>query len=136
VVEANSLPKPAFRTALLAQPAEKTAVRAPAATQNVLAKNPSKSDDDVAIALFNAPLSRRCKAPQAESSSERHDRDLMRNNMRGRIDPVFAAEQMNLMPEISQPFGRPIKIPLSPPFEIQTLMNKGDLQVSLNHDLQ
>jgi hypothetical protein len=78
---------------------------AAAATQCVLTPEPPESNHHVTIRLVDGGLPEPSETPQTKGSAERDYRYMVRNNTPGRLHPVFAAEQMNFMPEVAQTFG-------------------------------
>jgi len=105
MIDAHILPKPPSPSARATEPAKKTAMSAAAATQGVLAGQPSESDHDVEIRFVDSPLSEPSEAPQAKSPSQRDDRNAVSNDATGRLHPVLAAIEMNFMSEITQTYG-------------------------------
>ena len=102
-------------------------MRAAAATQHILARQPPETDRDITMDPIDRPRSEPDKTPQPESSSKRNDGNTVRNYSLRRLHSVFAAEQMDLMSELPQTFGGLEQIPFSSTVTIQALMNEGDL---------
>ena len=127
MVEANSLPKSPLRAAGASQSPEKTAMCTAAATQHILTRQPPETDRNIAVDPIDRPRSEPDKTPQPKSSSKRNHGDTVRNHALWRLHSVFAAEQMDLVPELLQTFGGLKQIPLGSTVTIETLMNERDL---------
>jgi hypothetical protein len=97
MVDAHPLPQSAPHASLLPQTVEEPAVRAAATAQNILAQQPSETDDDFTTGFLNGSRREPRETPQTHSSAQRYDPDIVSPDPARRFHGIFAAKQMDFV---------------------------------------
>jgi hypothetical protein len=111
MVDADSLPQTAWPSSLVAQTLQKAAMRPATATQKILFQNSPEPDGDIAMICGGDFGCADGKTPQPGGSSKRRHGNMVNINSGGSLHRAFTAEQMDLMAEISETYGRKEQIP-------------------------
>src|SRR5262245_13943951 len=96
------------------------------AAQNILVHQAPETHDHVAADAFDRFRSAPREAPQAHRSTQWQHRHPMSEHAGRRLNPKFAAKQVNVMAEGAQALRGPKEISLGTAHEIETLMYKSD----------
>ena len=104
MIDTHVLPKPPSPATSRSESAKKTAMGAAAATQGVLIPDAAETDHHVTIRFVDGRLPKPSETPQTKSSAQRDHRNRMSHNISRRLHRVFAAEEVNLVSEVSQTF--------------------------------
>ena len=105
MIDTECLPSAAGQSAFLGQLAEKTAVRAAAAPDYVLAGEAAESYNQIAAGAGDNLWGARRQADHAQRSSQRGHGNPVSGYRRRHRDPILGAEEVHLMAACGQSRG-------------------------------